>query len=113
MEAVLNLIREVCRLHRESYIRATDAAGILHRQGFRDVSMKFVKAIYKQLSREAEKRVTKLNERAENALYYEITTEKEELSVWSERYLLLYPSNSPDSDHYEIEVFDTFNDKSA
>jgi hypothetical protein len=113
MEAVLNLIREVCRLHREHKIYAIDAVQILHDRGFRDVSVEFVDAIYEQLTREAEKRVKTLNESAENASIHEITKKKGESNIWSERYLLFYPSKSPDSDHYEIEVFDTFNDKSA
>jgi hypothetical protein len=112
-EAVLNLTREICCLHRKRYNRAIDSVRILDDRGFGDVSIKFVEAIYKQLSQETEKHFKQLHERSEKAFIYEITTPGKTFDIWSERYLLIHSWKSSDSDHHEIEVLDTFNDKSV
>jgi hypothetical protein len=112
MEAVLNLIREICHLHRERRNYVFDAVQSLKNRGFGDVSYKFVEAIHNQLLREVENLMKLSRERVENALYWTIDMRANFFGIWSERYLLICDYDCSDSDYYDIEVIDTFNDKS-
>jgi Zn-dependent M32 family carboxypeptidase len=109
---LLKLTRAVCRLHRYEE-DAFDAIETLADEGFENVSVAFVEAVYNQLEKEADKLVKIHREKAENTLYYTFV-EKGYKSVFllSERFFLLYDFQSTDPTAHKLELFDLFNDKS-
>lgn len=76
--------------------------------------MKFVQTIYKQLEKETKMHLKPLVENAEKSHYYMFTTDEDlSVSIWSERYVLLYDNESTDVEFHQINLFDVFNDKNV
>jgi hypothetical protein len=69
-----------------------------------------VKAIYHQLSIEPEKYIERCRDKAEKYLFHSTTLDRR-IGIWSERYFLFYKLASFDSSLREIDVFDSFNNK--
>jgi hypothetical protein len=102
-----NRIREqISHLYR-SNVHVEEAIESMRDQS---ISSRSVKSFYNHFSRNAEKLTT------ERFHYYTTGVNKDlyEYTVicWTSRYLLAYCKNSPDSDYYEIQIIDVFNDKS-
>jgi hypothetical protein len=115
---VLELTRAVCRLHRLDR-PASDVPVTLENEGFRNVSVNFVQAIFDKLLNEANKYMKLCFSNAEKALHYTFKVKEidifRKLYFWSERYLLynMYNMYNLPGEFYSVEFFDTFHDKSV
>jgi hypothetical protein len=113
---VLELIRTVCRLYYPDR-SASDVPIALENEGFRNVSVNFVQAIFDMLSHEANKYMNACFENAEKSNYCTFETDdkyiiRRTVSL-SERYFLSHACNGNLSgDFHEITVLDTFHNKS-
>jgi hypothetical protein len=92
------------------YYDNIDIDEAIERMRDQDISAEFVESVYDQLSKDAEKSMTK-------RFHYhtiEVGTNSgvDVVSCWTSRYLINYDSDSTDSAFHEIEIIDTFNDKS-
>jgi hypothetical protein len=97
---------------REYY--ALTAAEELKQQGFKDITVQFVEAVYKQLKKEAGNYTNYLHDKAEKALYYTLQVDHEPLRrtfVWSDRFFFIL-GQSDDVSH-NLELIDSYNDKSV
>jgi hypothetical protein len=111
---LLELTQAVCRFHRYAKYDASDAIEMLAQEGFENVSVEFVCAIYKQLEKEAYENTKMRLDSAENKLYYAFINDNYKyVALLSERYCVLYERISTDPHVHELELFDLFNDKSV
>jgi hypothetical protein len=106
---LLELTRAVFRLH--SLDRPVSNVPVsLENQGFRNVSLNFVQAIFDKLANEANKYMNVCFSNAKKALHYTLKVEETYISrnvyFWTERYFLSHMHNLP-GEFYTIEVFDT------
>jgi hypothetical protein len=69
-EKTLELMQVICRLHRSEQHDESDAVQMLRQEGFENVSVELVRAVYDQLEKEADKRTKIYHDNAENKLYY-------------------------------------------
>jgi hypothetical protein len=106
---VLDATRSICRLFRRR-ISATNTIETLRNEGFSNISLDFVKAMYDHLSIKTQKYIEHCHDKSEKSLVYTIQSEHA-VNVWSERYFLSYKYRSLDSTLHKIDVFDSFNDK--
>lgn len=91
-------------------VDASTIVGELKKQGFDDVTVEFVQIIHKQLKKKPQKHTKSWRENADNAFYY--TTKRSDLpDIWSDRFFLL--CGQSDDNSYQIELIDTYNEKSA
>lgn len=91
-----------------------DVARELEEQGFKDVSLKFVQAVCDQLKIQIEMTMRKA---ADKSHYYTIdfgydSDLSHSVFVWSQRYFLFFNNDQPNEDFHELELVDSFNDKS-
>jgi hypothetical protein len=111
-ERLLDLTRNICSLYCDQ-VSFDNAIETLGDYGFNNVLPALVKAIYDRLSVEANKFKKRCRDKADKSLFYSTNTKQSEyVNLWSERYSISYARNSPNSTLHQIEVFDTFNDKS-
>jgi hypothetical protein len=103
---ILQLTQTICRLHLLGYINAQQAVEILKVEGFGEVAVEYVEAVYKQRSKHIEERVKPWRQNAEKSLYW--ANADHAIIIWSERYLLYEQSswNSPNESNHEINVVD-------
>jgi hypothetical protein len=101
------LTRAICELHRYDQTEDSTAIRNLEEQGFKEVSVEFVRAVYDQLEKE------QWHQNADKSMYYTCVLPSEESFVmWSQRYLLSFDDTSTEGDSHQVQVFDCYNDKS-
>jgi hypothetical protein len=110
------LIQVVIRLHRWRLVFSQRALEELEYEGFNNVTVEFVEAIFNQLEKAAEKHIKTSRENGEKAYYYSLAPgeiRSEMPHVWSERYVLLHKVASSKAYFHQFELFDLYNDKSV
>lgn len=111
---VLELTRAVLRSCNRREANALTAAIELEKQDFKNVTVELIEAVYKQLANEARKHTKSWRKNAENALYYTYTTDQERFHdavVWDDRFFLL--CGQSDKNFHQLNLIDTYNDKSV
>jgi hypothetical protein len=103
---ILEMTQAVFILHSQDWSESKAVEILREEEGFKDVSLHFVEAIYGQLSKEIKNHYKNVGK----ASYYKIADTEDYVTVWSERYLLF---EKPESEVYKFEVYDIFNDKST
>jgi hypothetical protein len=105
-EIIVKFTQRICDLYHEG-IGVRKAVELL---GDHEISSKFVRGIYHQLSANAKKSMRN------RVQYYTIGAENyseySEVDCWTSRYLLVYNKTSSDPAFHKIEIIDLFNDKS-
>jgi hypothetical protein len=117
---IFELAKAICRIYPENGadVNATETLNQLQNQGFEGVSIELVSGIHHQLSIEA-KKLVKSYENAQKAHFYATSYtddhefKRQEVYVWSERYVLIYNYATNDEHSYGIKIFDCFNEKST
>jgi hypothetical protein len=109
---ILQLTEAICRLHQTFDIDAELAVEILKEQGFTEITVAYVEAVYEQRSKQIKKRMEPWRQNAEKSLYWTALDEDDDWTIlWSERYILFYDFCSNDPNH-KVKVVDSYNDKS-
>jgi hypothetical protein len=111
-QQILDLIRSVYRLHQECRTWPAIIEMIM-RQDYQNFSLWLILEIYNQFPKNVQTPMKEHQQNAEKALYYEVSYERSKsMTCWTDRYILLYKDKSPQSHLHDVELIDSYNDKS-